>query len=94
MTQKIKRDAAYIASRTDAQIEDCLLMLDIGERFDGDRAFLTRLWDDDHSVEKWDALREIIIKANPHRHSSIFTPSEGEPAIPASPMTKHLPCAL
>jgi hypothetical protein len=85
-----KRDATYFASLSDKQVEEELLRLDIGERFDGDIECLTLIYADVQTREKWDKARQLVIKANPHRHSSIFTPLPGEPPIPRpEPMSEQ-----
>lgn len=81
MKPAIKRNASYFASLCAKQVEEELLRLDIGERFDGDIECLTLIYDDAQTREKWEKARQLIIKANPHRHSSIFAPLPGEPPI-------------
>ncbi len=79
---KTMRDAAHFATMPDSQIREELLKLCIAERFDGDIAFLTRLYDGDHSFEKGAELRAMVITTNPGRHSSVYPPAPGEPPIP------------
>ena len=58
-------------SMSDEQITEELLKLCIAERFEGDIQWLTRVYDEDHSHEKWDEARSWLIRANPQRHSSV-----------------------
>lgn len=83
MNSRPKRNSAYFASLPSKQVEEELLKLCIGERFEGDIAFLIRLYDGESSFEKNAEIRAMVIRANPHRHSSICPPGPGELPIPA-----------
>jgi hypothetical protein len=72
-----------IAAMSPEQIEDELLKLDIAERFDGDVAWLTRLYDGDWSDQKRVELMAQLERANPHR-SGIYYPDGAAPISHAS----------
>lgn len=80
MKSPVTRNADYFAALSDELVTEELLRLDIGERFDGDREALTLIYA--QSKEAWDKARQIVIAANPHRHSVVFPPGPGEPPIP------------
>lgn len=52
-------------------IEEELLKLDIFERFDGDDAWLTKVYDPDITDQEIDELRLRLMQANPLRSGSI-----------------------
>lgn len=54
------------------EIWDELLKLDIAERFEGDVAWLTRLYDGDSSEQKHVELMAQLERANPHRSGIYF----------------------
>ena len=69
-----KPKAPDFANMSDKVIGEHLLKLCIGDRFDGDVAWLTRAYDEDHFFEKWAELNAALRLANPERHSSICPP--------------------
>ena len=76
-----KRKAPDFANMPNELIEQHLLKLCIGERFVGDVAWLTRLYDEDYSFEKMDDLNAALRLANPKRHSSICPPLNASPGF-------------